>query len=502
VLFGLLGCVACGSSGRSDTGNKRAEAGSGGMSGVGGGAAGSGAGGMAGGGMAGMPAAPQWLAYLSPEGNFAYDATTFPATEATKLSAPPTGLFLNGRPPAWSPNGKYVAYFAGDSLAMREMTGRTPGPEVTLATGLTPTSDAGALQWFWDSSAIAVQSGTTLYAVDPTSSKPTLNLITDKTLYRHILAPAGGGLVYRDGDGVNFTRVTAGVPSTPEPVGMIANSLAWSRDGNTLAVNDALEIFLYDVSGPSVERTLVTPIPSLSTYSNPTFNSDGSLFAFNSDEGVIYSTTSAPATTGFIESPVSGTISSSPNWSLTGTTMIFAAVMPPVMQTNQWFYVSFSGSTPSEIKAIPGSWQYAFWLPDRVALIATDFPGGQASYIDLSGATPVITPYPMQSDNVYSVQWAPVGDRLALITRPGVALTSLSDPSAPTQRLTSTQGELDWAGWSSAASYMALLSSSRSYQDRGIEVVRVDGATPSAVVPLLAPAATTSVNFAWQPKTP
>ena len=459
--------------------------------------------GAAGGGAAGMLGAPQWLAYMGPDGNFAYDAATFPETDSVTLGAAPGGLYLIGSRPNWSWDGKYLAYFAADALKVREMTTHTPGPEVTLATALSPVDHAGALQWSWDSKSISVISGTSLFVVDPTSATPTLNVVTSNNARRLQWAPAGGGLIYsEDGGGMNYVRITAGVPGAPERVAMIGQSWGWSRDGSKLVVADDFDVSLFDLSGASVQRTPLYTIPALSTYANPVFDSSGSLVTFNTDQGITYVATDAPATNGVIESPVSGTISQNPNWSLTDPVMVFTAVTPPVTTTNQWFYVKFTGSTPSEPTPIPGTWQYHFWIPGELAMIATDFPSGQASRIDLSGATPVVTPYPTLPEAVSSVQWAPIGDRLAFYTRAAVILASRSDPSAPTQRIDSVQSDVvAWTGWSSAASHLAIQSSARTYQDNGIEIVRVDGATPSAVMPLYPLTPSTDVSFAWQPVT-
>jgi hypothetical protein len=448
-----------------------------------------------------MLGAPQWLAYMAPEGTFAYDAATFPETDAVTLGATPGGLYLIGSRPTWSPDGKYLAYFSDNALAVREMTGHTPGPEVTLAAALSPVDHPGALQWSRDSKSISVLSGTSLNVVDPTSATPTLNLVTSSSFLRLQWAPAGGGLVFGNDRGLNYVRVTAGVPGTPELLAMIGQSWGWSRDGTKLAVADDFDIVLFDVSGASIQRTPLYTITALSTYADPVFDSSGSVLAFNTDQGITYVATSAPATSGVIESPVSGTISQSANWSLTGSVMVFTAVTPPVMTTNQWFYVKFTGSTPSEPTPIPGTWLYSFWIPGEPAMIATDLTTGQISLIDLSGATPVVTPYSTQPDAVNSVHWAPVGDRFAFYTRGAVILANRSDPSVPTQRITSVQGDVAWIDWSSAASHLAIMSSARSYMDRGIEVVRVDGATPSAVVPLYPLVASPDVSFAWQPVT-
>ena len=442
-----------------------------------------------------MLGAPAWLAYTALEGTFAYDAATYPATESVFLGAPSEGLVINNVMPSWSPDGARLAYFAGDHLEVREMTTHLPSMPVAFAQGLVSFSSADSLAWSPDGKAVSFISGPALYIADPAVGAAAPHLVTPGYVPYYQWAPAGDGLVFQADDGFNYVRVRAGVPDAPQELARSRAGWAWSRDGSKLIVQDGLDIILFDTSGTTVTRTPVVTNSS-ERVAGAQFDFDGSLFSLYTEHGLSYASTSAPTALTLL-SPVSGAVPDYARWHPKEPVLAFTVNASPTAVPDTWYYVTFGGDIASAPARIPGAWQLVKWLPDRLALLAEDQSKGW-SLVDLTGVTPVVTPYPLADASGFYVTPARAGDTVAFSANQFAILASLSDPTLPTHSVTSTQGDVNGLDWSHTAEYLAILSAGPETHER-LNVTRVDGTVPSPVKAVQASMPTTAVRFFWQP---
>jgi hypothetical protein len=482
----VLALAACGSSAKPGATLDGARAGAGGMAGTGGmaGMGGSVAAGM--GGAGGMePPPPEWVTFVNKSGIFAYDANTFPATSTVITLGPPPGSdYLSGVAPVWSPDGKRVMYISGSALLLWDMSGRTPLAPVTLASGLVPQSDTEAISWSRDGQSVAVVNQNGLYTLDPASPTPTLNPVTTADVQVYSWAPAGNGLLYSDAGGVFFTRVTAGVPVTPELVGPLGIQWGLAPDGNHFATWGASDIDFVDATGPALATTLVYS-KERTVLTSPAFTPDGSFFVANVvEDGLLYAPTSAPTKFGLLQGTTGGSEIGYSRFNPKRPALSFATTESVTSTpSNNWFVAELSDAMVVP-KPIPGSWSMADWLPDGQTLVLENTAHTQLAFMDWSSATPTAASLPVAPSSIEYYAASPDQTLFAYSTQNVIYVATTSNPSAAPGSVTisrSSDDSVTWE-WSPDGRYIAVVVTGFNPSKSTVELVRVDGTTPSSPI--------------------
>ncbi len=497
VLFvGLL--EGCGS-------NRSLSTVSNGGAGAGGGMpASSGAGGSFAGAGAVSNGPPEWLAFQTPDGIFAYDANTFPSTATVKLGPPPGGDYLNGEAPLWSRDGTRIVYISGDALDVWDMTGSAPSAPVTLAKGLKPESTDEATSWSPDSKSLVLLQNHTLYALDPTQHMPPQHVIST-SVQTYGWAPTGDGLLYDDTAGLNFVHIVAGLPGTPQHLDDANSEWEWSPNSKYVGTEDSAQVWMFGVSGATLESTSVYPLVHPFA-ARPFFDSDGTYFAFNDGDGtgaLHYASTAAPDIVFGLSSPTDGTPGYGYRWHPKRPTVIaFNAVpAPDSMPMGVWFLadVSVKPVAPTPI-TLPVGLLPEMWLPDSLSMLISDDLRTQFSLIDLSVAKPALVAFPMQSSSIQLWRLSPDSTVLGYSTSTTLRLSTVASPSDLPKSLTVNSNKMDsfsWE-WSPDGRYIMMQLTTNKNTEQSLEIVRADG-TLSLPVTVSPSTVGNHTGFAWQP---
>jgi WD40 repeat protein len=492
VLVGVL--EGCGSSGSSNT--------------VSNGGAGAGAGGMGGSAGAGSNGSPEWLAFQTPDGIFAYDANTFPSTATVKLGPPPGGDYLSDEGPLWSRDGTRIVYISGDALELWDMTGSAPSAPVTLAQGLKPESTVAATSWSPDGKSLVLLQNQTLYALDPTRPMPPRNPIGTnvQTYHGYQWAPTGDGLLYADTTGLNLVHIAAGVPGTPQHLDDASSGWEWSPNSKYVGTEDSTQVWMFDVSGATLKSTSVYPLVRPFAAS-PYFNSDGTYFAFNDGDGtgaLHYASTAAPDMVFGLNSPTDGTPGYGYRWHPNRPSVLaFNAVpAPDSMPMGDWFLadVSVKPVAPTPIP-LPVGLLPQMWMPDGLSLLISDDLRTQFWLIDLSVAKPALVAFQMQSSTIRQWRLSPDKTVLGYSTNTTLRLSTLASPSDLPKTLTVNSNDMDafsWE-WSPDGRYIMMQLTTNKSTEQSFEIVRADGPLFSWPVTLSPSTVGKQMGFAWQP---
>jgi hypothetical protein len=500
VVVGVL--EGCGSNGSSNT----VSNGGAGALGGGGMPASNGAGGSFAGAVSN---GPEWLAFQTPDGIFAYDANTFPSTATVKLGPPPDGDYLSGEGPLWSRDGTRIAYISGDSLELWDMTGSAPSAPVTLAKGLKPESTVEATSWSPDSKSLVLLQNHTLYALDPTRPMPPQNPIGTgvQTYQGYQWAPTGDGLLYVDATGLNFVHIVAGLPGTPQHLDDATSSWGWSPNSKYVGTEDSTQVRMFDVSGATLKSTAVYPLVRPFAAS-PYFDSDGTYFMFD-DGGSMgtlhYASTAAPDMVFELNSPTDGTAVYEALWHPNRPSVLAFNVVPAPdsMPIGDWFLadVSVKPVAPTPIP-LPVGLLPEMWMPEGLSLLISNDLRTQFWLIDPSVAKPAPMAFPMQSSTIRQWRLSPDKSVLGYSTNTTLCLSTLASPSDVPKTLTVSSNDMDsfsWE-WSPDGRYIMMLLMTNRNTEQSFEIVRADGTLFSLPVTLSPSTVGNRTGFAWRPE--
>jgi len=448
---------------------------------------------------------PEWLAFQTPDGIFAYDAKTFPSTATVKLGPPPGGDYLHGEPPLWSRDATRILYISGDALDVWDMTGSAPSAPVALAKGLKPESTVSATSWSPDGKSVVLLQNHTLYALDTTQPMPPQNPIST-SVQTYQWAPTGDGLLYDDTTGLSVVHITAGLPGTPQHLDDANSGWEWSPNSKYVGTEDNTQVWMFDVSGATLKSTSVYPL-ARQFGSSPYFDCDGTYFAFNDGDGtgaLHYASTAAPHTVFGLNSPTDGTPGYGYRWHPQHPSVLAfnAAPAPDSMPLGDWFLadVSVKPVAPTPI-ALPVGLLPQMWMPDGLSMLLSDELRTQFSLIDLSVAKPAPAAFPVQSSTIQLWRLSPDKTVLGYSTKTALLLSTLASPSAPPKTLTVNSNDMDsfWWEWSPDGGYIMMQLTTNQNTAQSFEIVRGDGTLFSLPVTLSPSTVGNQTGFAWRP---
>jgi hypothetical protein len=499
---GGAGGAVAGHGGQAQLGGAAGKPTAGGASGMGGSG---GASGMAGAG--GEPVRadgpPQWLAYETADGIFVYDVKNYPAVNRSiRLGDPPNGDYGVTQGPNWTLDGSRMMEFSGDKLLVWDMTGMMPSEPMVLATGMKPTDQSIPLWWSGDDKTVFLVQDDSLYALDASKPMAERHLITTSVVL-HQPAPKGDGLIYDDSTGMNYVRVTAGVPEKPQLAEELSANWSWSPDGIHFGTED-LSMKLFDTSGPLFTMTDVYPL-SLSYSVSPEFSFDGAYFTFNAGSGVdalMYGSVAAPKPVKPLRGMQPDSEGRSSTWHPSKPMIAYNVVQAPAFAAStEWVVSDVSGAEPSAPLTIPGDGTFYGWLGDGDKLLRLSTDHKQMQLVDMGAKPPTSTPLPVSTETIGQSATSRDQRVLALVADTALHLVDLANPSAAFVDVKpSVAGETtSYCIWSSDNHYLVFDADSADYQKRSVEIAGVgDGRQVSPTVTLVAPT-TDKVEWSLQP---